>query len=43
MMLDDDKILAKSTKSNVCLSRKLQASEAKMKERLWGMNTGEFH
>ncbi|XP_037031747.1 MAPK/MAK/MRK overlapping kinase-like isoform X2 [Bradysia coprophila] len=39
MILHEDRILGKA-KSNICLSRKLQASETKMKERLWGMNSG---
>lgn len=41
MILKDDRILAKA-KSNICLSRKLQESEEKMKERLWGMNSGQL-
>ncbi|KAG4070601.1 hypothetical protein HA402_013521 [Bradysia odoriphaga] len=40
MILHEDRILAKA-KSNICLSRKLEASETKMKERLWGMNSDE--
>lgn len=41
MILDDDRILT-TAKTNVCLTRKLEASEVKLKERLWGMNSGEF-